>query len=153
MGQGLELAGEPSLIPIDSLPPHMSRTSSVCKHHPQRAAESLKKSGLEVFVFDEVEENPSNRHVENGVRFARPLDIALIVSDVVMPEMGGISLLKTLREGGWKTAVLLLTGHPLNKELDEALTYPDVEWLSKPVGLEQLADAVSRCLEKKVHLK
>lgn len=76
--------------------------------------------------------------------------ISLIISDVVMPEMGGISLLKTLREGGWKTAVILLTGHPLNKELDETLTYPDVEWLPKPVTLEQLADAVSQGLELKV---
>jgi signal transduction histidine kinase/ActR/RegA family two-component response regulator len=72
--------------------------------------------------------------------------IALIISDVVMPEMGGIALLKTLRIGGWETAVLLLTGHPLNKELDEALTYTNVEWMSKPVTLEQLADAVSRRL-------
>lgn len=72
--------------------------------------------------------------------------IALIISDVVMPEMGGIALLKTLRVGGWETAVLLLTGHPLNKELDEALTYSDVEWMSKPVTLEQLAHAVSRRL-------
>ena len=72
--------------------------------------------------------------------------IALIISDVVMPEMGGISLLKTLRIGGWETAVLLLTGHPLNKELDEALTYTNVEWMSKPVTLEQLANAVSRRL-------
>jgi CheY-like chemotaxis protein len=77
-------------------------------------------------------------------------NIALIISDVVMPEMSGISLLKTMREGGWKTAVILLTGHPLNKELDEALTYPNVAWLPKPVSLEQLADAVSRNLEKKV---
>ncbi len=80
-------------------------------------------------------------------------NISLIISDVVMPEMGGISLLHTLRQRGWKTAVLLLTGHPLNKELDESLHYPDVEWLAKPVNLEQLSDAVNRCLKsKKVHL-
>lgn len=48
--------------------------------HPQRAAESLKAAGLQVFVFDGVEENPSSRHVENGVQFARPLGIDLIVS-------------------------------------------------------------------------
>src|SRR4051794_11786236 len=48
--------------------------------HPQRAVESLKNAGLEVFVFDQVDENPSSRHVENGVDFARPLGIDLIVS-------------------------------------------------------------------------
>jgi alcohol dehydrogenase len=48
--------------------------------HPQRAHQSLKDAGLEVFVFDDVEENPTSKHVEIGVRYAKPLDINLIVS-------------------------------------------------------------------------
>ncbi len=48
--------------------------------HPQRAMASLREAGLEVFLFDGVEQNPSCRHVEAGVAFARPLDINLIVS-------------------------------------------------------------------------
>src|SRR3954454_19999052 len=32
--------------------------------HPQRAVRALHESGLKVFVFDEVEENPTSRHVE-----------------------------------------------------------------------------------------
>lgn len=48
--------------------------------HPQRAQASLKHAGLEVFVFDDVEENPTSKHVEIGVRLAKPLNINLIVS-------------------------------------------------------------------------
>ena len=48
--------------------------------HPQRAQQSLKDAGLEVFVFDDVEENPTSRHVEVGARYARPHAIDLIVS-------------------------------------------------------------------------
>ncbi len=48
--------------------------------HPQRAQASLKGAGLEVFIFDDVEENPTGRHVEAGVAFARPHGIDLIVS-------------------------------------------------------------------------
>jgi alcohol dehydrogenase len=48
--------------------------------HPQRAMASLQEAGLEVFLFDGVEENPSDRHVDAGVAFARPLAIDLIVS-------------------------------------------------------------------------
>src|SRR5262249_48082168 len=43
--------------------------------HPQRAQQSLKEAGLDVFVFDDVEENPTSRHVDRGVEFARPLNI------------------------------------------------------------------------------
>ncbi|MBM3993988.1 MAG: iron-containing alcohol dehydrogenase [Planctomycetes bacterium] len=48
--------------------------------HPQRAVQSLKGAGLEVFVFDDVEENPTSKHVDRGVQFAKPLDIDMIVS-------------------------------------------------------------------------
>jgi alcohol dehydrogenase len=48
--------------------------------HPQRAVQSLREAGLEVFVFDDVEENPTSLHVDNGVAFAMPLGIDLIVS-------------------------------------------------------------------------
>src|SRR3984893_3559332 len=48
--------------------------------HPQRAVASLKAAGLQVFLFDKVEENPTSRHVDLGVQFAQPLDIDLIVS-------------------------------------------------------------------------
>src|SRR5262245_10976283 len=48
--------------------------------HPQRAEQSLRDAGLQVFVFDEVEENPTSRHVDAGAQFARPYGIDLIVS-------------------------------------------------------------------------
>ncbi len=48
--------------------------------HPQRAIASLRDAGLEVFLFDGVEQNPTDQHVQAGVAFARPLGIDLIVS-------------------------------------------------------------------------
>src|SRR5207302_8712341 len=41
--------------------------------HPQRAVASLESAGLQVFLFDDVEENPTSRHVDHGVAFAQPL--------------------------------------------------------------------------------
>jgi alcohol dehydrogenase len=48
--------------------------------HPQRAVASLQEAGLEVFLFDGVEQNPTDHHVQCGVEFARPLGVDLIVS-------------------------------------------------------------------------
>jgi hypothetical protein len=39
--------------------------------HPQRAVASLSGAGLETFVFDQVEENPTTRHVNLGTAFAQ----------------------------------------------------------------------------------
>src|SRR5579862_9455604 len=43
--------------------------------HPQRAVQSLHEAGLQVFLFDGVEPNPTDRHVEAGVAFARQHNI------------------------------------------------------------------------------
>jgi alcohol dehydrogenase len=48
--------------------------------HPQRAVQFLAEAGMETFVFDQVEQNPTNKHVEAGVAFAGPRRIDLIVS-------------------------------------------------------------------------
>src|SRR5947208_5566448 len=39
--------------------------------HPQRAIASLREAGLDVAVFDGVQENPMARHVEAGVAAAK----------------------------------------------------------------------------------
>lgn len=48
--------------------------------HPQRALASLKDASLTVFVFDGVEENPTTRHINLGLKFARQHNIDLIVA-------------------------------------------------------------------------
>jgi alcohol dehydrogenase len=47
--------------------------------HPQRAVGYLRAAGLEVFVYDEVRENPTTVQVEVGAAFARDRNIDLIV--------------------------------------------------------------------------
>src|SRR5262249_44126774 len=39
--------------------------------HPQRALASLRDAGLQVFLFDGVEENPTTAHVDAGLEVAR----------------------------------------------------------------------------------
>ncbi|HEX4590859.1 MAG TPA: iron-containing alcohol dehydrogenase [Gemmataceae bacterium] len=48
--------------------------------HPQRAVEALRSAGLAVAVFDEVEENPTGRHVEAAAAMARGHRADLLVA-------------------------------------------------------------------------
>jgi alcohol dehydrogenase len=48
--------------------------------HPQRALAALREAGLEVFLFDGVEENPSTRHVEAGLDEAKRRAVNLLVA-------------------------------------------------------------------------
>jgi PAS domain S-box-containing protein len=74
--------------------------------------------------------------------------IALVLSDVVMPVMGGVALLHALREQGWTMPVVMLTGHPVDKELKRLQTQGLIHWLPKPSNLEQLAEAVAQALRE-----
>jgi alcohol dehydrogenase len=48
--------------------------------HPQRALAALQEARVEAFLFDGVEENPTTRHIEAGVAFARAQRIDLLVA-------------------------------------------------------------------------
>jgi alcohol dehydrogenase len=48
--------------------------------HPQRAMSILSQAGLQAFLLDKVEENPTTDHVENGLAFARERQIDFLVA-------------------------------------------------------------------------
>jgi two-component system, cell cycle sensor histidine kinase and response regulator CckA len=68
--------------------------------------------------------------------------IELVLSDVIMPRLGGIALFHALKEHGWQTPVILLTGHPLEEELDILTKNGLAAWLSKPPNIEHLAQTI-----------
>ncbi|HNT73913.1 MAG TPA: response regulator [Anaerolineae bacterium] len=76
--------------------------------------------------------------------------IQVILSDVVMPVMGGIALLRDLQQRRWRGKIVLLTGHPLEEELQELwnLEGPGIfaGWLPKPAGMDQLATLIAGAL-------
>jgi len=77
----------------------------------------------------------------------RSLGVALVLSDVVMPGMGGVALLHALRQRNLAVKVVLLTGHPLEEDMESLRTQGLSDWLPKPPSLEQLAEVVARALE------
>jgi CheY-like chemotaxis protein len=66
--------------------------------------------------------------------------------------MGGVALFHTLREQerlqNWQTPVILLTGHPMHKELDELRAQGLSAWLTKPPEFKHLAQAIDEALRK-----
>jgi CheY-like chemotaxis protein len=75
-----------------------------------------------------------------------PDEIALVLTDVTMPEMGGVALSKNLWAKYPAVKVVVLTGYPLEAESKELLNQGIVDWLQKPLNRQQLAQTISRCL-------
>jgi two-component system, cell cycle sensor histidine kinase and response regulator CckA len=74
--------------------------------------------------------------------------VALVLSDLVMPEMGGAALFQALRQRGLTVPVMILSGHPMVAELQALQAQGLAGWLLKPIGTAELAAAVARALSR-----
>jgi DNA-binding NtrC family response regulator len=67
---------------------------------------------------------------------------ALIILDMLMPEMNGIGVLRGLQERKIRSGVILLTGSHDEKLMTEALDLGVVDIIGKPVSMERLTLAI-----------
>jgi len=72
--------------------------------------------------------------------------VDLVLTDVVMPMMGGVGLLKQMRQRGMNTPVIIMTGHPLRDELEDLRQFGLAAWLHKPPSTAQLAHTLAHVL-------
>jgi CheY-like chemotaxis protein len=76
----------------------------------------------------------------------RPYD--LLVSDLVMPSMGGVDLSEEARKLRPEMPILLVSGRPLRDTPDPE----GVSYLSKPFGAAELLQEVTRLAERRARL-
>ncbi|MCX6030967.1 MAG: response regulator, partial [Chloroflexi bacterium] len=77
---------------------------------------------------------------------AQHSEIALIMSDLGMPVMGGRELLREVKQRGMTTPMVILSGHPLDDELASLQALGLAGWLLKPPEVEQLARLLAQAL-------
>ena len=68
----------------------------------------------------------------------------VVLSDVDMPGLSGIELLKLLRERAVDVPVILMTGAPMLESAVQAVEYGAFKYLTKPVRMKELLDTVER---------
>ncbi|MBN1316120.1 MAG: PAS domain S-box protein [Anaerolineales bacterium] len=81
---------------------------------------------------------------------SRAGEIALVLSDLVMPEMGGQALFHAIKERGLTVPVVVLSGHPMESELAGLMSKGLAGWMLKPPNQEQLAELLARVLSDKI---
>src|SRR5215831_8391888 len=74
----------------------------------------------------------------------KPVD--LIISDISMPNMDGVTLLRRVREQNEDIPFILLAGAPTANTAIDALRFHATEYLPKPVEAQQLLDTVTHAL-------
>lgn len=85
---------------------------------------------------------------EEGLELARKLKPDLIITDIRMPKMDGITMMNTLREEGCAARCIVLTAHSDFEYARGALLFGADDYLLKPFRDQELTHAVARVCRK-----
>jgi DNA-binding NtrC family response regulator len=66
----------------------------------------------------------------------------LVITDIQMPELDGIEMLRQMKRAGRKEKVIIMTGNPSDHRLQEADIPPVVTRLKKPFMIDSLLSIV-----------
>ena len=105
-------------------------------------ARALRRRGLTVHAFDEG---------EKAVAFVEEAagEVDLVVTDLKMPGMSGLEVLKRVKAADLEIGVLLVTGFGTVDSAVEAMKLGAVEYLTKPVDLKLLRSRAAGVIEKR----
>lgn len=84
----------------------------------------------------------------DGLKLAMDADNPpdLIISDIMMPKMGGLELLERLRQEGIDTPAILMTFHGSEETAVQAFRLGAQNYIIKPFAIDEMLTAVDRAL-------
>lgn len=86
--------------------------------------------------------------VEEAVELLRNMVVQLVITDLKMPGVSGLELVRHVRENEPDTEVIMITGYPSIEGAVTAVKIGADEYLTKPFTDEELLEAVQRALAK-----
>lgn len=103
-------------------------------------------------TFDDIEVVGTLTNGEEAVEHAQSLSPDVILLDLNMPKMGGLTATEILLEQRPDTRVLILTMHDSSEYISAALDYGAVGYVLKDVPTEDLKDAIDTVMAGKIYL-
>lgn len=76
-----------------------------------------------------------------------PFDVVLL--DVRMPGLDGMSVLKTIKQNWPESEVIIITGYPEIESAKKAVTLGAYDYLAKPVGPDEVVKATNGAVTQK----
>lgn len=104
---------------------------------------ALERKGYRVLVAEDGEEAFERLQQHED-------EIALVISDMVMPKLGGRQLAEAIREAGIQVPLLFTSGYSAETTADGYSLPSGVQFLQKPWTLDDLLASVRRSLDERV---
>jgi putative two-component system response regulator len=100
----------------------------------------LSEVGYEVQVAEDA---------EKAIKMLRETDFDVVVTDIIMPRVTGVDLLKAILEISPDSKVIMMTGEPTVKTATDSLRSEAFNYLIKPIGKDKILESVRRALNVK----
>ena len=104
---------------------------------------NLTSQGYQVFTAQSVPE---------AITILETTAVDLVITDLKMPGVSGLDLIRHVRENFKETEVIMITGYPTVEGAVKAVKTGAEEYLTKPFTDEELLSAVRRAIDK-LHLR
>jgi DNA-binding NtrC family response regulator len=85
---------------------------------------------------------------QEALEKASELQPSLIIADLVMPKMDGLTLLRTLKNDATLPSLIILTGQGTIETAVQAMQEGAYDYLTKPVDIGRLRVLVEKALER-----
>jgi DNA-binding NtrC family response regulator len=86
---------------------------------------------------------------ESALELLGERDFDVVVLDLKMPGLGGLATLREIKNAGYPTEVLILTGHGAVDSALEAIRLGAYDYLTKPCEVDQLVGKIEGAWEQK----
>ncbi len=87
-------------------------------------------------------------NVVDAISFLEETTLELVITDIQMPNINGLELVRHVRENYKNTEVLVITGHPSIENAIESVKLGADEYLIKSFTIDELHNAVEKALNK-----
>jgi len=102
--------------------------------------EMLRRGGYETVVAE---------NGKAGLKKFRSQSFSLVITDIRMPVMDGLSMLKTIRKEDSKVPIIVITAYPSVDSAVESLMEGADYYIVKPIKIEDLEAKIRKSFEKR----
>ena len=103
---------------------------------------AIEQSGTDTEVVAEASNG------REALALAREIEPDIILTDIRMPQMDGLDMIRALREASDNVQIIIISGFAEFEYAQQAIKYRVSEYLLKPVGAERLKEALANCASR-----